>query len=287
MSLREPAPILALATLSMTKTTNLDVTQILEQLAPLSLAEDYDNVGLIIGESHRAVNGILTTLDITHAVLREALELGANLIVSHHPVWFRARKNLQGDDFTSELVLFAIRNELSIYASHTNLDSVGAGVNHAFVEKLQLQNSKILSPHSQSVDPSSDCQTGLGMIGDLTVEHTISEFLTLVKNSFHCSVIRHSYATKTKIKRVAVCGGAGSFLLQDAIKQEADAFITSDVTYHKFFDAEIKGILYLDIGHYESEQFTALVLAEYLSKHLPNVRVQATTINTNPVRYFS
>lgn len=261
-----------------------DVGEWLEELAPARLAEDYDNVGLLVGEASTAVSGILIALDITPEVLAEAKASGANLVVTHHPIWFRSRKSLRGDDFVSRQILYAVRNNITLYACHTNLDSVRQGVNSAIVNRLKLQNIRFLAP-------SKDGQTGAGMVGDLPEPVASREFLALTQRLFDCGCIRYSEGRAgADIQRVAVCGGSGSFLLEAALASKADAFLTGDVTYHQFFDSQGE-MLFMDIGHYESEQYTSEVLRDYLHAKLKetnsSIQARITSSPTNPVRYFT
>ena len=266
-------------------TSNKDLAQLLEALAPLSLAEDYDNVGLLVGEPETEVSAVLCTLDITIPVLEEALKKNANFVLSHHPIWFRPRKTLLGDDFASEVILFALRNQISLYACHTNLDNVGNGVNQFIAEILDLKELDFLLPRKMEKSESQVCSAGSGMIGNLGSPLLISEFLEKVQKKFNCQCIRYTKTKKKEITRVAVCGGAGAFLIEEALEKEADAFVSSDITYHRFFEVREK-MLCLDIGHYESEQFTSLLLLEYLKKHLKEISVYTSTINTNPILYY-
>lgn len=254
-----------------------DVAALLEAFAPPRLAEEYDNVGVLMGEPTQAVRGVLLCLDITPAVLEEAVRAGCNLVVSHHPIWFRSRKHLRGDDFVSTQLLHAVRHDLVLYACHTNLDNVKAGVNRTIADRLGLRNTEILVPKDENG------AVGSGMIGDLPAALEIPDFLARLKNLFGCEGIRYSMTEKERIGRVAVCGGAGGFLLGPALSRGADAFVTSDVTYHYFFEPQGR-LLFVDIGHYESEQFTPEVLREVLDGL--DVPVLISAVNTNPVRYF-
>ena len=284
----------------MTKRTFLtcgDVAGWLETLAPPRLAEDYDNVGLLVGEPATPVRGILIALDITPEVLAEAHRLGANLVISHHPIWFRSRKTLRGDDFVSQQILYAIRHDLCLYACHTNLDSIRQGVNATLVDRLGLTGVEFLQPRSDvaTTHHSDFCEAGTGMIGELPAPVRAAELLTNVQRIFGCACIRHSRVDSEKpLRRIAVCGGAGSFLLDVARARGADAFITADVTYHHFFET-CGELLFMDIGHYESEQLTSEVLRDYLANKIdanagsfetpPAPRITETL--TNPVRYFT
>ena len=268
----------------------------LETLAPPGLAEDYDNVGLLVGEASAPVRGILVALDITPAVLAEAVDTGASLIVSHHPIWFRARKSLRGDDFVSQQILYAIRQGLALYACHTNLDSIRDGVNRTIVDRLGLQNVEFLQPHKQSHQHGGHadafCEAGTGMIGDLPEALPLPQLLERVSELFGTPCIRYAPGPAGQpLQRLAVCGGAGSFLLPVARARGAQAFLTADVTYHHFFDT-CDEMAYLDIGHYESEQFCVHVLRDYLAEKLQSqgfvdIDVRATRTNTNPIRYYS
>ncbi len=270
-----------------------DIIKSLENIVPLSLAEKYDNVGLIVGDAGKEVSAILSTLDITISVIKEALAQNVNFIISHHPIWFRPRKNLIGDDFPSEVILFAIENHISLYACHTNLDNVEFGINRGIVDAIGLKNTKILLPKRETnysdtkatQDQLLLCSSGSGMIGSLIPALPVKDFLIMVKEKFQCTCIRYTETNLMKIEKVAVCGGAGSFLLEETIKQKADAFLSSDFTYHRFFDTRGK-ILCLDIGHYESEQFASHIIKRELEKLAPQIRTYISKINTNPIKYF-
>ncbi|MEQ9366542.1 MAG: Nif3-like dinuclear metal center hexameric protein [Leptospirales bacterium] len=280
-----------------------DVARWLETLAPPHLAEDYDNVGLLVGEPDQVVSGILIALDITPEVLAEAVRNGANLVISHHPIWFRSRKTLRGDDFVSRQILYAIRNGLALYACHTNLDSVRDGVNRTIVDRLGLSNVEFLRPrpggaretdsaHSSSGRDGNFCEAGTGMIGELPTPLKTEELLGKVRSVFGCGCVRYTPGPADRdLRIIAVCGGAGSFLLETARARGADAFLTADVTYHQFFET-CGEMLFMDIGHYESEQFTSEVIRDYLRKEIggsgqPELSIRVTEHNTNPVRYFT
>ncbi len=288
-----------------------DVARWLETLAPPHLAEDYDNVGLLVGEADTIVRGVLVALDITPEVLTEAVEQGANLVISHHPIWFRSRKSLRGDDFVSRQILFAIRNDLALYACHTNLDSIRDGVNRTIVDRLGLRDVEFLSPKSSSTKtPAAHptdggghgpfCEAGTGMIGELPEPLTTDELLAQVHELFECGCIRYTPGPANRpLRRIAVCGGAGSFLLDTARARGADAFITADVTYHQFFET-CGDMLFMDIGHYESEQYTSEVIRDYIQQriapehrdpvqdaHRPEIQIRIATRSTNPVHYYN
>lgn len=356
--------------------------QVLENYAPIPYQESYDNSGLQTGNSNDEVTGVLLTLDCTEEVLEEAIAKGCNLVVAHHPVIFKGLKSLTGRSYVERTIIKAIRNNIAIYACHTNLDSVHNGVNAKIAAKLQLQNVKTLSskPHtlmqlvffvpventdevlnaihragagqigeysdcsfqvqgtgrflpSENADPTigqpgkpeqvqenrievifpahkqhrimqallqahpyeevahyltllenHNQEVGIGMIGELQQPLSEQEFLTYLKEHMQLPGVRYtSVGTKT-IRKVAVCGGSGSFLIKDAIRNGADAYVTGDVKYHEFFDAEGK-LLIADIGHYESEVFTKEIFYDTISENFTNFAVYLSEVNTNPIRY--
>ena len=271
------------------------ITSYLESFAPLSLQEDYDNSGLIIGNEDAEVLGVLICLDCTEAVLDEAIKKNCNLIIAHHPIIFKGLKKITGRNYVERVAEKAIRNNISIYAIHTNLDNVPVGVNKKICDKLGLANCKILlpSPKGEGLGVRS---VGSGMIGTLSTPSTEISFLNKIKKTMKASSVRHTALLGKKVSKVAVCGGSGSFLLSEAIRQKADIFVTADFKYHQFFDAENK-VLIADIGHYESEQFTKELLrdllmekfsifATRLTKGEKKIPLLLTAINTNPINYL-
>jgi len=256
-----------------------DIAKLLEEWAPVSVAEHYDNVGVLVGRYDTEVTGVLINLDVTEAVVEEAISLGVNMIVTHHPIWFGSRKRLNGEDYVSRIIMQAIKHDIVLYACHTNLDNIQTGVNKRICETLALQNVQFLRPKAREES------YGSGMIGELAEGMSKEAFLAYVKTAFQCGGIRYADAAISEIRRVAVCGGAGSFLTGDAIKAGADAFVTADITYHKYFDNE-DALLLLDIGHYESEQYTSALIYEFLSEKMPNFGIHLSSIKTNPIKYF-
>ncbi|MEM7368824.1 MAG: Nif3-like dinuclear metal center hexameric protein [Bacteroidota bacterium] len=257
------------------------IASALETWAPPPFAESYDNVGLLVGDPNMEVSGVLINLDMTEEVVEEAMSLGYNMIVAHHPIWFMPRKRLNGEDYVSRTIIKAIKHDIALYACHTNLDNVLSGVNQRICQKLGLTNLEFLKPTPRH----SDVQIGSGMIGSLEIPIPKKAFLEFVKQTFHCGGIRYADSLHEEIQTVAVCGGAGSFLIQEARKSKADAFVTADITYHKFFDSEGE-LLLLDIGHYESEQFTSELIHEFISKKFLNFAVRLSEVKTNPIKYF-
>ena len=361
-----------------------ELTDYLESLAPLAYQEPYDNAGLLVGHPDQEVTQALVSLDCTEAVVDEAIRLGCNVIISHHPIVFKGLKRFNGKSYVERVVMKAIKHDVALYAIHTNLDNVAGGVNSKLAERLGLQDTVILSPKSEllrklavfvpvdHVDPVrtalfaagagqvgnyDECsfnvagygtfrggadthpfvgkpgephreeevrvevilpahreqailralfethpyeevaydvyrlqnahqQVGSGLVGRLETPLSEPEFLGLLKNRLKAGVIRHTELRGKPVARVAVCGGAGGFLLPEAIRAGADVFVTADYKYHEFFDAEGK-IVIADVGHFESEQFTQQLLLEIIQKKFATFAVRLTGIDTNPIKYYS
>jgi dinuclear metal center YbgI/SA1388 family protein len=254
----------------------------LEALAPLSYQESYDNAGLLTGSGAWECTGILTTLDVTEEVVTEAVNRKCNLIVAHHPIVFGGLKKITGRNYVERTVIAAIKQDIAIYAIHTNLDNVvGEGVNGRIAQKLGILGGKPLLPRA-GVQAAG---VGSGLVGELAVEMEEVAFLGLVKDVFGLTVIRHTRLTGRPVLRVAVCGGAGSFLISNALAAGANFYITSDVKYHEFFDANDQLVI-ADIGHFESEQFTIDLLFEVLREKFRNFAILKSGIKTNPIYYY-
>ena len=360
------------------------IIQAIEAFAPLIYQESYDNCGLQVGNTEDEVTGVLITLDVTEPVLEEALQRGCNMILAHHPLIFSGLKRISGRTYVERVVQKAIKNDISIYAAHTNLDNMYQGVNAKIAEKLGLRDISILLPKTDTLSklytyapgdaaekvrealfaagaghisrykecsfntggtgtfraetdtnpaigeaggkrewvedvkievvvakhaesavisalfanhpyeevayeliplPNPNPQIGAGMTGYL--EHPANEeyFMERLKEKMKTNCIRHTAWLDKPIKKVAICGGSGSFLLKDAIQAKADIFITGDFKYHQFFDAEGK-IIIADIGHYESEQFTPEIFEALLKEKFPTFAILLSNLNTNPVKYY-
>tara|TARA_R110000787_G_scaffold55942_4_gene128848 strand:+ start:21708 stop:22487 length:780 start_codon:yes stop_codon:yes gene_type:complete len=255
-----------------------DIANYLEEIAPLQQAEGFDNVGLLIGSYNSTVNGILVTLDTLEETVDEAIAKNCNLIVSFHPIIFEGLKKINGNSYVERVVLKAIQNNIAIYATHTALDNSIVGVSAKMCEVLGLQNQKILLP-------KDDASIGMGMIGELSEPMSEDDFLKYTKMIFNSGCVRHSKTLGKSIKKVAVLGGAGSFAISNATEDKADAYISADFKYHDFFKAEEK-ILLIDVGHYESEQFTKNLLVEYLTKKFTSFAVVLSEKSTNPIYYL-
>jgi dinuclear metal center YbgI/SA1388 family protein len=256
----------------------------LEDWAPLAWQEPYDNAGLIVGNPDLNCTGVLCSLDCTEAVVEEAISKGCNLIVSHHPIVFKGVKQFNSNDYVSRVLVKAIQNNIALYAIHTNLDSLLDGVNKTLADRLRLENRKILTPKPGFKDQNGGA-IGSGLIGELPLETDEAEFLKWIKEKLPVSVIKHTAFTKKPLKTIALCGGSGSFLIADAKARNADCFITSDLKYHDFFEADGQ-ILLVDIGHWESEHGVAPLIVAYLKPKFPTFAVLESLVNTQPVSYL-
>jgi len=360
-----------------------DIVKLFEEFAPLSLQESYDNSGFLVGDKNSEITGVLLAIDITENVVNEAIEHNCNLIISHHPLIFKPLKRIIGENETQRCLLKLIKNDIAVYAAHTNFDNVIEGVNAKIADKIGLINRSVLLPMSENLlklvtyipklhaisvrdaifeagagyignydscsfsvdgfgtfkandlaqpyvgeayklhtepetklefilpeyakskvlnallkshpyeEPAYDLiplqntsnRLGAGLVGDLENEMDEVEFMNNLKKVFNCKSIRHTNLLSKKIKRVALCGGSGSFLLKNAISAEADIFITGDFKYHEFFEADNR-ILIADLGHFETEQYTKHIFYEIITKKMPTFAVRISETKTNPIHYL-
>lgn len=360
-----------------------EISRYLEQIAPLSYQESYDNSGLLTGYPQQEVKKALITLDCTEEVIDEAINKGCQLIIAHHPIIFSGLKKLNGKNYVERTIIKAIQNDIAIYAIHTNLDNIHTGVSKKICDRLELENCQVLAPKTGllkklivhcpskqalavreamwnagagSIGNYDHCSfntigegtfrgnehstpfvgnqgethgeteiqiavifpihlqgrilqamyskhpyeevaydilsldnkhlnVGSGMIGTLKEPMDTMDFLHFAKERMQTDCIRHTKAIKEKVKRIAVCGGAGSFLLKNAKQQQADVFISGDFKYHEFFDAE-NSLVIADIGHYESEQFTKELIRDILNEKFPKFATHLSELNTNPINYL-
>jgi len=265
--------------------TAREVAAMIEAWAPLSIQETWDNAGFCVGLPQTPVRGVLLCLDVTPQVIEESLDLGANMIISHHPLIFHGFKQLCGQDKVARMVAWAIKSDLVIYSSHTNADKVASGVSGVMAEALGLQHVAVLDPDEQHHTGSV---VGLGLVGDLPAPQETYSFLQMVKRVFCLSSLRVSAEFVPTVHRVAVCGGSGSPLIPQAWERGADIFLSGDIGYHHFFslDKKEKKMMIADIGHYESEIGIVQKFARMLSEKNVNFAIHTTKCNTNPIQYL-
>lgn len=360
-----------------------EIVSALDRFAPLPLQDGFDNAGLQIGLTEAEATGALLCLDVTEAVLDEAIALGCNLVISHHPLIFKGYKSITGKDYVERCILKAIRNDMVLYAAHTNLDNAKGGVNYKIAEKIGLKHLQVLEPKRNSLlklvtfvpteqaervrkalfaagcgniggydscsynlkgegtfragenthpfcgsigelhweeevrietilpaykkgevvrallsahpyeEPAFDLyplenewtQAGAGIVGELKTPETELEFLKRIKKIFEVECVKHNRLTGREIQKVALCGGAGAFLIPQAIRSGADIFITGEIKYHDYFGHEDE-ILLAEIGHYESEQYTKEIFYSIIRDLFPNFALHLSKINTNPIKYL-
>ena len=253
-----------------------EVIAALEHLAPLRLQDEWDNSGLQVGFPEAEIDSVLVCLDITEAVVDEAIAAKCDLIVSHHPLIFKALRQVSDATYQQRCVVKALAAGVSIYSAHTSLDNAPGGVNHRIAALLGLQKLRWLSPRDGE-------DAGSGLVGELPASEPDAAFLARVQRTFGVQCLQHSALDGRQVRRVAVCGGAGAFLLHDAVCAGADCFLSGEFHYHDYF--ENQGVLLAELGHYQSEQFTQDLLLEYLHKTCPGLTVRKTAINTNPICY--
>ncbi len=259
-----------------------EVVNALERFAPLPLQEGFDNAGLQVGLTEtQEVSGALLCLDVTEKVVDEAVALGCNLIVSHHPLLFHALKKITGKDDVQRAVVKAIKHDITVVSMHTNMDNALGGVNYRIAGKMGLQDIRFFGPEKLA----DGVQGASGVIGKLKEPMAARDFLNMVKQRFGVDCIQANQLLQRPISKVAICGGAGAFLLNDAIAEGADAFVTGEMHYHDFFGHE-QEIQIAVIGHYQSEQYTSEIFKEIIERECPGVKCFLTKIHTNPIIYI-
>jgi len=263
-----------------------DIAALIERKAPLQLQESYDNAGLQVGDPEQEVTGVVTTLDVTEESVRLAVESGANLIVSHHPLLFHGTKQINPRrDYISRVIIEAIRHDIAIYSAHTNLDNAPMGVNRRIADVLQLTEVAPLAPLTASqtagLDSSFASQCGSGVVGLLPEPLMLDSFVSMIKDRFNIAALQGNgldFDPKRQIRKVALCGGAGDDFIRDAIRQGADVFLTGEVSYHLYFGHP--ELLILCGGHYETEQYTSLLLKEWLEASFPVLPVHLAPVSS-------
>ncbi|TAF35792.1 MAG: Nif3-like dinuclear metal center hexameric protein [Cytophagales bacterium] len=265
----------------MSKTYQIkQITNFLETQAPLNYQESYDNAGLITGFHNQLVNSVLIALDATEAVVHEAVQKGCQMVIAHHPIVFGGLKKINGYNYVEKAIIMAIKHDIALYAIHTNLDNVLNGVNQTIASRLGLKDVQIL--HAKNPQKPD---VGSGMIGFLPQAINFEQFMSLLAQQMELQVCRYALGSSHLIEKVAICGGAGSFLIKEALRQQAQAFVTADLKYHEYFEGQDE-LLLIDIGHYESEKYTQDLLLDWLSKHFEGLSVQKTSVNTNPAKWY-
>ena len=255
----------------------------LEQFAPLPLQESWDNAGLQLGLTEAEVSGALLCLDVNEKIIDEAIRKGCNLIVSHHPLLFHGLKQISGADYVQRCVIKALKNDIVIVSMHTNMDNARNGVNWKIAERLGA--TVLNGPATVLSDFVAETEKTPLVLAELPQPMQARAFIELVKKQFRCECAMCNELLERAISKVAICGGAGDFLLPDAVAQGADAFITGEMHYHQYFGYEQR-IQICVIGHYQSEQYTSEIFRDIIEKECPGVRTEIAEISTNPIVYI-
>lgn len=255
-----------------------DICRAIEEYAPLSLQESYDNAGLQVGDAEAVVSAVLLCLDVTEETIHEAKARSCNLIVSHHPLIFKGLKSLTGADQTQRIVMDALREGISIYSAHTNLDSAIEGVSYEMAHQLNLKNLEVLIPSEK------DPKIGLGIIGYYDNPVPQLEFLRKVKETFAVKALRYSGQTQhLVVRKVALCGGSGASFLKEALASKADAYLSGDFKYHDYTSYGLD-ILIADIGHHESELCSRKILSRIIRETFPDCLTYFAESENNPIK---
>ncbi|MBR2229523.1 MAG: Nif3-like dinuclear metal center hexameric protein [Prevotella sp.] len=257
-----------------------EVLSALERFAPLPLQESWDNAGLQVGLTETEVSGALLCLDVNEKIIDEAIQKGCNLVVSHHPLLFRGLKTISDLTDVQRTVMKAVQKGICVISMHTNMDNAKGGVNYKMAEKLGLRDVQFLAPKMVN-----GVESGSGVIGGLPEAQAADDFVLVVKKAFGVECAMCNELLRRPVRKVALCGGAGDFLLDDALKAGADAFITGEMHYHQYFGYE-QQIQICVIGHYQSEQYTAEIFRDIIEKECPGVKTSLAETCTNPILYL-
>ena len=258
-----------------------DVVAFLEEFAPVELAESWDNVGLIAGDETWPATKVLTCLTLTEDVAAEAVSSGVGLVVSHHPLLFKAVKRITADTSEGRTLLALLKAGIAVYSPHTSFDSAREGINHLLTVKLGLSRVQPLRPLDDEAD------LGGGRIGWLPAQITLAEFLALVQDSLNVSAISYVGDPETKVQRVAVACGSAAEFLTDAERHEADVLLTGEARFHACLEARTRGIPMVLAGHYATERPGVEDLAAIIARQFPGLEAFASTVERDPLNWSS
>ena len=251
----------------------------LEEFAPLALQEHYDNAGLIVGDPDNEADAALVCVDVTEAVLEEAVERGAGLVIAHHPLVFHPLKRLSRTTYIERAVRRTVREGIAVYACHTNLDSAPQGMSYALGRQLGLQEMELLTPSGAAAG------AGFGVVGRPECEMPTEAFLRMVRERLGTGAIRHSALVRETVRRVALCTGAGASMMADARRSGADLYLSADFRYNDFLDAD-NDLVIADVGHFESEYCAIGLICEIIRKKITNFALHRSERSVNPVNYL-
>ncbi|MFC1858970.1 Nif3-like dinuclear metal center hexameric protein [Thermodesulfobacteriota bacterium] len=267
-----------------------DVVQILETFAPSELAEAWDNVGLQVGDINGPVTKVWVALDPALPVVKAASQKKVNLLITHHPLIFDPLKSLDFNTPIGTVIHLAIQHRIAIYAAHTNLDSTQDGVNDVLASKIGLKNLAVLGKTGKIKNSANFDLQGLGRIGELGKEVKLEFLAVKIKNKLGLSAVKVAGKPELLIRKVALCSGSGSGLLNDFLSSGAQVYISGDFRYHDARTAESLGLSLIDIGHFASEHLIVEVLARRLQRALAedgfNIEVEPCTLESDPFVFF-
>jgi len=245
-----------------------------EELAPTSLAEDWDNVGLLIGDLNKSVNRVMLTLTVTSPVVAQAQQNDIDLIIAHHPIIFRPLKHLRLDDPNNDMIAACLLHDIAVFAAHTNYDAALRGTSKVFAAQLGLTS---LQPLQQSVASDNEVTTGFGRVGQLPSAMEPEAFLQYVAEQLNVQTVRHCGPVPSTVNTVAVMGGSGGSFLRDALSAQADVYVTGDIDFHDALEAEQQGIWVVDAGHFATEQLIMPFWKEFIEQRCAESGFQITT----------
>ena len=264
------------------------IIQIMDRLAPPRLAEEWDNVGLQIGDPRLPVRRIWVSLDPSLEVVKAACENNVDLLITHHPLIFRPLKSIDFDTAGGAIIQMAANHQLAIFSAHTNLDIVWDGVNDVLAQRLGIQQLTILQPAHAGEQSKADDQTehGIGRIGSLAKSGSLKSLVSMVKNKLKLDFVKVAGKLEMSVSRVAICSGSGSSLMDAFMASDAEVFISGDIHYHDARDAESANRGIIDIGHFPSEHLMVEALADYLKKLMARedlkIKVEPCTLEADP-----
>lgn len=259
------------------------IAERIEQLAPKQLAEPWDNVGLMVGDEDQCVDTIYLTLDVTSSAVNEALRCGAQLIVSHHPLLFSPLKSVTEQGVTGSIVRSLIKNDISVYSAHTNLDKADGGMNDILCEKLGINDARAYFDN-ECIDSSGKALDNIGRIGTLDTPTEMADFVDYVRNVLGCRAISYTGDLSDVVSTAAVCSGSGGDLIYNAYNAGADVYITSEIKHHEAQLALELGINLIDAGHFETENIVCDFFEQYLSETFADINFFKSTAQPYKLR---
>ncbi len=252
-----------------------DIIEALEQIAPSELKFPWDNVGLLVGDETQKISKVFVCLDITSENVRSAIDMGADLIVSHHPLIYNPLKAITPGDLTGSIVRMLIKNDISAFCMHTSFDMADGGMNDLLAIKLGLEHIRKFSPH-ECIEPSGETLDEIGRVGTLSMPLTMEDLLSHIQNTLSCQAIKYVGDLTDEVRTVALCSGSGGSNLYAAYNAGADVYVTADLKHDHGRVASEIGLNVIDAGHFETENIICEYLAEFFSHSFPDIEVEVS-----------